>query len=77
MYDGRVVIFQPGETRAIDGAVASLALEFNNTPLIEAGKGIDYTTMALPKLLKMAKEKGIKTRFGMKKTEVISLLVNG
>jgi hypothetical protein len=37
----------------------------------------ELALMGLPQLLKLAKSKGLKTKFGMKKTEVISLLLNG
>lgn len=84
-YDSRVFTFQPGETKAIEGGAAALALEFDNTHLIEVEtvhtvttvtQGPSYTDMGLPQLLKLAKSRGIKTKFGMKKIDVIDVLVN-
>jgi hypothetical protein len=97
-YDGRVFIFQPGEVRAINGDAANLALEFNNTPLIDvtstknvvptaSGEVIEpkvvdesvpnLMSMRLPQLLKLAKENGIKTKFGMTREEVLTLILHG
>ena len=109
MYGGMITIFQPGETKPIDGEVAKHALTMVNTGLIDVtdqiiqpvrsvppvsngpdptgGRAVeisevntgetpaDYTLMGLPQLLKLAKSRGIKTKFGMKKNEVIALLL--
>jgi hypothetical protein len=96
MYDGIVHIFPPLESKPVDGSVARLATEFNNTRLVditdlkeenvnprassevtEPNSNSELASMKLPQLLKLAKSKGLKTKFGMKRTEVISLLVNG
>jgi hypothetical protein len=96
MYDGRITIFNPLESKPVEEGVAKLALEFKNTPLIditdlkeeivvskpsgevtEPNQNSELALMKLPQLLKLAKSKGLKVKFGMKRTEVISLLING
>jgi hypothetical protein len=90
MYGSMITIFQPGETKPLDWETANHALTMVNTGLIDVTSEMmnpqkttsvvpenetDYTLMGLPQLLKLAKERGIKTKFGMKKVEVISLLL--
>ena len=89
--DGRVTIFNPGEIKPVETGLAKLALEFNNTALIdvtdkpsfnaehndEVMNRPDYTKMSMAKLLKEAKANGLKSKFGMTKNEVITLLLNG
>jgi hypothetical protein len=96
-YDNKLTIFKAGETKPVEDYVAKLALEFNNTPLvditdtpleekvipgassevIEPNLNFELASMKLPQLLKLAKSKGLKIKFGMKKVEVISLILNG
>lgn len=84
-YGGKLYIFPPGVNTPVDAAAANHFLTLVHTGLMDVTEQVmnpvepetGLNKLGLPQLLKLAKEKGIKTKFGMKKTEVLALLVNG
>ena len=82
MYDHQSYVFEPGEKKLMEGWVANHALMFSKTGLKEYEPEVDglessnvaYDKMTWKALKTLAAEKKV-FKLGMKKTEVITALV--